>query len=532
MTYTNLCICFLALLLPISTELNAATYYFACDTGNDANTGLSQTQPWQSVAKASHFEFSDGDKVLFKKGCTWEDVSIKVSHSISFGAYGDAPEAPHLIGATKSRSWTKLNSKSIFYTQAAIEPGSPGIKEILIVHDGKHGKFYKTASTLESLDSAGMFFHDVARNVLYIAPLEGTNLQHEIHFSSKPHIFEYQQVNVERVIIDGLQLSFANEYAIGFWYQSSGTRNGSLRVENCTFFGNAHQALHIGGTNSFRNVDIVANTITANGNEGIYIGHIKGSEEGDVVTGTLRISSNLIGGLGFGWRSMGAGSAANGEGIDIKKGVRAAIIDNNRILDLNGFFGIAVQSSNVVIENNTIQDIHMTDATPDSGIAAIIVDAYDNKGSTIVRRNTITVESANGIAIRGHAERHPRVEVYENKISVAAPYFPFAFTSQNVTNATIRDNSTKGGRAGLGILKPCCRPANIEFHNNDIQGVSSPLLAAQDVSVGARIHSNIFCLKEAYLAIPKDLARNNIFKSNCISPATLSPSPPQGVRIQ
>ncbi len=360
--------------LSVVDDLKAATYYVACDTGDDANEGVSESTAWKSTSRVSSFAFVNGDKVLFKKGCTWKDASIKISRSVEFGAYGVAATAPQLMGATSSRNWSSLGSRGIFFTQAAIEPGVPSIKEILIVHDQIHSRFYDKVRALESLDSVGKFFHDVAASTLYVFPLEGANLQQDIHFSSKPHIFEFQQVNVERVVVDGLQISFANEYAIGFWYQSSGTRNGSLKVVNCTFFGNAYQAIHIGGTNSFRDVDILNNTITANGNEGMYIGYIKGSEEGEVVTGLLRISGNTIGGEGFGWRSDGPGSAANGDGIDIKKGVAAAIIDNNTIFDLIGFYGIGVQSSNVVIEKNTIRDIK-------KGVAAAIIDMNGGRSS-------------------------------------------------------------------------------------------------------------------------------------------------------
>lgn len=509
--------------LSVVEDLKAATYYVACDTGDDANEGVSELTAWKSTSRVSSFGFVNGDKVLFKKGCTWKDASIKITRSVEFGAYGDAATPPQLMGATSSRNWSSLGSRGIFFTQAAIEPGVPSIKEILIVHDQKHGRFYDKVRALESLDSAGKFFHDVAASMLYVFPLEGANLQQDIHFSSKPHIVEFQQVNVERVVVDGLHLSFANEYAIGFWYQSSGTRNGSLKVANCTFFGSAYQAIHIGGTNSFRDVDILNNTITANGNEGVYIGYIKGSEEGEVVTGLLRISGNTIGGQGFGWRSDGPGSAANGEGIDIKKGVAAAIIDNNTIFDLIGFYGIGVQSSNVVIEKNSIRDIYMRDAPPESGIAAIMVDAYEKKGPTIVRGNRLNVRSAHGIAIRGHADRRPSFEIYDNEISVQEPYFPFAFTSQNVTNTLIRNNHTRGGRAGLWVQRPCCQPANVEFHDNDIRDVPAPVVTAQTLSGGLRVYSNSFCLKGAVDAGQNSAVPNNTFTGNCPPPIQITP---------
>lgn len=522
-------IMFLAVLFT-AAQLHAATFYVACDTGDDANDGVSELHAWKSASKVAKFEFMNGDKILFKRGCVWEDASIKITRSVELGAYGDSAALPQLIGAAHVRIWSKPDARGVVYTFRAIEPGVPSIKEVLIVYDAKHNRFYQKVRTLESLDGPGKFFHDPGSNGLHVFPLDGADLQREMLISSRPHVLEFQPVNVDRVVVDGLHLSFANEYAIGFWYQSSGARNGSLRVVNCIFTGNAYQAIHIAGTNTFRDVDILNNTITANGNEGIYIGYIKGKEEGEVVTGMLRISGNTIGGLGFGWRSEGPGSAANGEGIDIKKGVAATIIDHNTIVDLTGFYGIGVRSSNVIIEQNTIRDIHMRNSTPESSIAAIIVDAWDNKGTTIVRGNTVDVQNANGIVIRGNADRRPRFEVYDNAIVVEEPYFPIAFTSQNVTNTLIRNNRTRGGRAGLWVQRPCCPPANVEFHNNDVRGVSAPLLAAQDVSAGVRIHGNVFCVKGAVDAGLRHAIPQNMFSGNCVS--SNSPVPPQQLQIR
>ena len=72
-----------------------------------------------------------------------------------------------------------------------------------------------------------------------LIPVAGIDPSRELYVSSKPHILELQPVNIERIVVDGLHLSFANEYAIGFWYQSSDARYGSLKVANCVFTGNA-----------------------------------------------------------------------------------------------------------------------------------------------------------------------------------------------------------------------------------------------------------------------------------------------------
>jgi hypothetical protein len=522
-------IVFLALLATVE-NLHAETFYVACDNGDDANAGVSELHAWKSASKVARFDFRNGDEILFKRGCVWEDVSIKITRSVELGAYGEAAALPQLIAAAHVRVWSKPDTRGIVYTFRAIEPGVPSIKEVLIVYDAQHNRFYEKVRALESLDTAGKFFHDIASNRLHVFPLEGADLRQDMLISSKPHVLEFQPVNIDRVVVDGLHLSFANEYAIGFWYQSSGTRNGSIRIVNCIFSGNAYQAIHIGGTNTFRDVDILNNTITANGNEGIYIGYVKGSEEGEVVTGTLRISGNTIGGLGFGWRSEGLGSAANGEGIDIKKGVVAAVIDHNTVFDLTGMYGIGVQSSNAIVEQNTIRNIHMRDAQPDSGIAGIVVDPNESKGPTVVRGNRVDVRSANGIAIRGHGDRKPRFEIYDNEISVEEPYFPFAFTSQNVTNTVIRNNRTRGGRAGLWVQKACCPPANVEFHDNDARDVSAPFLAAQNVSAGVRMYENVFCVKGAVDTVQRNAIPQNTFSSDCGSSNSLGPSQQLQVR--
>ncbi|NWF72924.1 MAG: right-handed parallel beta-helix repeat-containing protein [Nitrospirae bacterium] len=507
----------------------AATYYVACDTGRDANDGLSELRPWQSAAKVATFPFLNGDVVFFKKGCRWEDVSIKISKSLHFGAYGEGSSPPQLLGSRRASAWTKIDFRGVFVTEAALEQGVPSRREILIVHDDKNGRFYSRTGSLDSVDAPGKFFHDVPGSRLYVFPLPDVDLSRNLHIASKPHVLEFQRTDVERVVVDGLSLSFANEYAIGFWYQSSGTNNGSLTVSNCSFFGNAYQAIHIGGTNTFQEVDILKNTVTANGNEAFYIRYLKRNEEGEVIKRLLRISGNTIGGQGFGWRSEGPESAANGDGIDIKAGVAAAVIDHNMVFDVAGMYGIGVQSSNVLIEHNTVGNIRMWNAPPETSVAGIFVDPYDSKGTVVVRNNKVAVSGANGIVIRGDATRRPAVEIYENDIAVEAPYFAVAFTSQNVTNTVIRNNRIKGGQAALFFMKPCCPPSHVEIHDNDFRGMAAPFVTAQDLSAGVRFYSNSFCFSGLVDPAYAHKLAGNAVSSGC---EVIQPQPPQGILVK
>jgi hypothetical protein len=200
------------------------------------------------------------------------------------------------------------------------------------------------------------------------------------------------------------------------------------------------------------------------------------------------------------------------------------------VFDVNGSYGIGAQTSNVTIEHNTIRDVHLNGAAENSSIAGIMVDAFDSKGPTVVRHNVVTMSGAHGIVIRGHAERRPRFEMYDNDISVEEPYFPFAFTSQNVTNTVIRNNRTRGGRAGLAVLKPCCQPDSVEFHGNIVGDVSALLVTAQDVSAGMRIQSNIFCLNGQ--KGQADAGQTKLFPSNTFNwDCARTLSPPQQLRI-
>jgi hypothetical protein len=510
----------------------AAIYYVACDTGSDANDGLSEARAWRSIEKVLAVQFQDGDVIRFKRGCTWENAWIKVSRSLTIEPYGDAPSPPHLVGAVRIRSWLRAPNNEIVSAEAAVAPGSHGPKEILIVYDERNSRFYDKVSSLASLTAPGQFFHDAAARVLYVRPLAGVDPSRDVYVSSRNHIVEFQPGAVERVVVEGLRLSFANEYAVGFWYQSSGAQYGSLRVANCVFFGNANQAIHVGGTNTFRDAEILNNTITANGQEGVYIRYLSGPEQGReqglVVTRMLRISGNTIGGNDFGWRSLGPDSAANGDGLDIKSGVFAGIIDHNTLYDLKGLVGIAVLSSNLIVEHNTIRNVYMPGATPDHGLAGIIIDAYEARGTTVVRNNMIRMSNAHGIALRGVFDLRPRSEIYDNDITVAEPYSPFAFTSQNMANTVIRNNRTRGGRAAVAVLKPCCPPVNVEIRNNVFGDVAVPVVTAKDLSSGVRMASNVFCVRGPVNAAQRQALPNNVIVS--FAECEREPPAPQGLR--
>lgn len=87
-----------------------ATNYYFKSSGNDANTGLSDAQAWQSIDKANSFTPVAGDRILFNRGDAWTGTLIPkysaTSLPITYGAYGTGAK-PIITGFTSITSgWT------------------------------------------------------------------------------------------------------------------------------------------------------------------------------------------------------------------------------------------------------------------------------------------------------------------------------------------------------------------------------------------------------------------------------------------
>jgi hypothetical protein len=81
--------------LSAAASLPAATYYVDSQTGNDANTGVSPTNAWQTISRANQSSYSPGDSILLRRGCQWHGPGFKargngsVQSPITLADYGD-----------------------------------------------------------------------------------------------------------------------------------------------------------------------------------------------------------------------------------------------------------------------------------------------------------------------------------------------------------------------------------------------------------------------------------------------------------
>ncbi len=59
-----------SVIILFSVYVNATNYYVS-SSGNDANSGTSESSPWKTLNKVNSFTPKPGDQILFKRGEEW-----------------------------------------------------------------------------------------------------------------------------------------------------------------------------------------------------------------------------------------------------------------------------------------------------------------------------------------------------------------------------------------------------------------------------------------------------------------------------
>jgi len=103
----------LASLIVFCTYTVNATIYYVSSSGNDANTGTSESLPWKTLAKVNSFTPKAGDQILFKCGDEWTGtITVTASGTsgspITYGAYGTG-DKPKIYGSEVITGWTKYS---------------------------------------------------------------------------------------------------------------------------------------------------------------------------------------------------------------------------------------------------------------------------------------------------------------------------------------------------------------------------------------------------------------------------------------
>lgn len=117
----------------IITEVKIyATVYYVSNTGNDANSGVTNVQAWKTISKINRVFFKPGDQILFKRGDVWNGTinvrySGKSNNPIIFGAWGDGKN-PVISGLTTITDWT--NEGNGIYSKSLAVESNPEIVTI------------------------------------------------------------------------------------------------------------------------------------------------------------------------------------------------------------------------------------------------------------------------------------------------------------------------------------------------------------------------------------------------------------------
>ncbi len=101
-----------------------AASYFVSNSGNDANSGTTETNSWASLTKINGFAFQPGDKILFKRGDSWTgQINITKSgtqtNPITYGAYGPDSNAKPVISYSSCAQSSLWSCKAVSLTPSS-----------------------------------------------------------------------------------------------------------------------------------------------------------------------------------------------------------------------------------------------------------------------------------------------------------------------------------------------------------------------------------------------------------------------------
>jgi len=478
-------ICFVTVL-----DCSAEIFYVDSKLGSDSNDGNTIEKPWKSSGRVNQQLFQAEDEVLFHRGREWESVVIKINTSnIKLGAYGDG-EKPRLLGSVRRNDWRLVKGIPGVYVMNVprpIEQKKWGNWQVQLVMEEGFVFYHREENNTDlRVLKQGSFSYSIKKQRLYIRPLNDTILGKSFYIGQQENIIEIQHANIDSLVIQDLDISLANRYGIGPWWQGDVVSQGDITIKNNLFIGNAFSAICLSGGMPYNNIVIDKNMIRENGAEGVYIGK-------HIAKQSLKITNNVIGSEiqdSFGWRGEGPTSAFNGDGIDIKLGNRQVLVEGNIIRNLNIGTGISYHSGDSIITNNVIRDVGMSGGRWPAGI---MVDIDDDYGTSVISSNHIQVNESYGINVRGKAAIGPPLIIEKNWIELSSdnPFSQIGFTAMNSANVTIKNNKGTGGFYAIKMTG--MSPNNIVIKDNNWGHVNNFIFLPNSQLSGLRIFNNYFC---------------------------------------
>jgi len=388
---------FLIISLLIQIRPYANTYYFSItgDDNHSAAEAQSPYTPWQTLKKASSFNFQPGDSILFKRGDIFNGQLVihengTAGNPIVYGSYGSG-EKPVITGAVKVTDWephegnTFVAGISGWVSQVFID-GNPQtnarepdngyfqISEVI----SEYTKFRASVPDLEGEDWTGASAHIRSKPWSFDA-------REVVSYNSSNGTFEIGSKSPYS--LHSPQPFFVNNHinAIdqpGEWYYSNSENKLYIQLGDGLSPGdlNIKATTVESGVSIYNAQHIVIKGFTIRYHDIAGIELYDGSSDIHLINNTI--------------------DYPYGYGIVTRDGADQ-VIKNNNIFGSNRY-GIYCKSPGSVIEQNHVSHIGMINRFNGEGISCCQARGIDIKrGNIIVRRNTLDSIGYNAIGFAG-----------------------------------------------------------------------------------------------------------------------------------
>ncbi len=242
--FTKLSAIFLSTFASWFFSLSAAfcgNIYYVSNNGMDSNTGVSQDDPWKTIAHVNKYHFLPGDKILFRRGDRWREQLRPQSGNwkgyITYGAYGSGPY-PILLGSidkSKSVDWTPNGQQTWFTIIKYQDVGN-------IIFD--NGEVCGTKKWhLEDMNKQGDFYFDRISSKLYLfSATIPSKYYKKVECALTRHIID--ESNTSYIIYQNLDLKYGAAHGIG----GGNTHHIIIRSCDISFIGGGLQSTKRDGT--------------------------------------------------------------------------------------------------------------------------------------------------------------------------------------------------------------------------------------------------------------------------------------------
>ena len=341
------------------------TDYYVKNAGDDAKSGLDDTNAWKTISKVNSSSFSGDDNIYFNKGDEWREQLTAPSsgtsgHLITFGAYGSGA-TPIINGADVMSTWTSYSGNTWQKTGVTTEP-------YVVWIDGT--KLTK-GSDKDSLNDHEWIWDT---NVLYLRDDTGdpdvTGVS--IEASQRTYCIEIG-ANINYTKYDGLDIKHSNERGI---IATTGGSGVGHEFHNLTIHETGRTGIFIQQNNCLvkdSTISYTGRSGTTGWGEGIYF-HTSDVDSGEIdnciISYCLAISGKGICG------SSGADGVhihncvvhhTDGSGMKLYEGSDNWIFENNEVYNCGNGTGESAginlragshanQPSNNIIRYNKIHD--------------------------------------------------------------------------------------------------------------------------------------------------------------------------------